>query len=251
MSQSKGPVALWLDAPLAGVEEHLALDEALLDAAHAGALAGPVVRTWMADAPTVVLEASSRVAEEVDVDACAAAGARLVRRPSGGLTVVIGPGCLMWSVVAPRPGGAPAIDAIHADMLEPLATALRAAGRPVLRRGTSDLALETADAGGARKVSGNALRIRREAVLYHGTLLDTFDLGLVDRVLRHPPREPGYRAGRSHGAFLANLGLGRARLEGVVRAAFGATEPGRDWPRGRVAELVAERYTSTAWIHRL
>lgn len=251
MSQTTGSAARWLDAGLAGVEENLALDEALLEAAHAGALDAPVVRTWMADAPTVVLGASSRVAEEVDVATCAAAGARLVRRPSGGLTVVLGPGCLMWSVVAPWTGTMPAIDAVHAAMLEPLAAALRRAGRPVARRGTSDLALVGARVGGGeRKVSGNALRIRRGAVLYHGTLLDAFDLGLVARVLRHPPREPGYRAGRPHGEFLANLALGRGPLEAAVRAAFGAAEPRIDWPRGRVAALVAERYATAAWTHR-
>ena len=39
--------------------------------------------------------------EEVDRDACRREGVRILRRPSGGLTVVLGPGCLMWSVIAP------------------------------------------------------------------------------------------------------------------------------------------------------
>lgn len=252
MSQSKDvtAAAAWLDVDLGDAAANLALDEALLEAAHEGALAAPVVRTWMAAEPTVVLGSSSRVVDEVDLEACAAAGARLMRRPSGGLTVLLGPGCLMWSVVAPHPEGAPAIDAIHAAMLEPLAAALRAAGRPVERRGTSDLAL--LDGGPERKVSGNALRVRRHAVLYHGTLLDSFDLDAVARLLRHPPREPGYRAGRHHSAFLANLHLGRDALSDVVRAAFGADAAAGDaWPRERAAALVAERYSCATWTHRL
>ena len=241
--------AAWLDVDLGDAAANLALDEALLDAAHEGALATPVVRTWSAAETTVVLGSSSRVEDEVDLGACAAAGARLVRRPSGGLTVVLGPGCLAWSVVAPHPAGAPPIDAIHAALLEPLAAALRAAGRPVERRGTSDLAL--VDAGAERKVSGNSLRVRRNAVLYHGTLLDAFDLDAVSRLLRHPPREPGYRAGRPHAAFLANLGLGNATLAGLVRAAFGADDAAADWPRERVAELLDARYACPAWTRRL
>lgn len=241
--------AAWLDVDLGDAAANLALDEALLEAAHEGRLAAPVVRTWTASEPTVVLGSSSRIAAEVDLDACAAAGARLVRRPTGGLTVLLGPGCLMWSVVAPHPAGPPPLDAIHAAMLEPLAAALRDAGRAVERRGTSDLAL--VDAGRERKVSGNALRMRRTAVLYHGTLLDSLDLGAVSRLLRHPPREPGYRAGRSHAAFLANLGLGGDVLAGVVRAAFGAGAAAGDWPRDRVAALVAERYSCPAWTRRL
>jgi len=247
------PAPIWLDGEFDTVEENLALDEALLEAAHEGGLARAVVRTWMATAPTVVLGSSSRVADEVDPDACAAAGARLVRRPSGGLTVVLGPGCLMWSVITPHPQGSPGLEAIHAAMLEPLAAALRAAGRAVRRRGTSDLAV--ADGQADRKVSGNALRVKRHGVLYHGTLLDALDLDLVARMLRHPPQEPAYRAGRSHAGFIANLELGRPRLEAAVKEAFqvreGATGIIDQWPHDRVRQLVAERYASGAWTHRL
>jgi len=242
--------AAWLEAGLERVEEQLALDEALLEEAHAGRLAAPVVRTWMAASPTVVVGSSSRIDDEVDRAACAAAGVPILRRPSGGLTVVLGPGCLMWSVVAPLPATPPpAIERLHASLLDPLAAALVAAGRPVVRRGSSDLAVASGD--GERKVSGNALRVRRGAVLYHGTLLDAFDLGLVSRLLRHPPREPGYRAGRPHGAFLANLGLGREAVAGAVRRAFAAGTERADWPAERVAALVRERYASVAWTERL
>jgi len=251
VSQTPEPhhAATWLDVDLEDAAANLALDEALLEDAHEGRLRAPVVRTWMAAEPTVVLGSSSRVADEVDLAACAAAGARLVRRPSGGLTVLLGPGCLMWSVVAPHPAGPPQVDAVHAAMLEPLAAALRAAGRPVERRGTSDLAL--VDGAQERKVSGNALRVRRHGVLYHGTLLDAFDIGTVADLLRHPPREPGYRAGRPHASFLANLALGRERLARIVRSAFDATTTSADWPRDRVAALVAERYESVTWTRRL
>ena len=242
------PTTAWLEAEPGGVAEQLALDEALLEEAHEGLRTGVVVRTWMAAEPTVVLGSSSGIAAEIDPAACAAHGVRVVRRPSGGLSVVLGPGCLMWSVVAHYPAGPPTIDAIHAAMLEPLCTALRAAGRDVVRRGSSDLAIVAADAD--RKVSGNALRVRRQAVLYHGTLLDAFDLGLIGRVLRHPPREPGYRDGRPHAAFLANLGLGASRLAAAVRQAFAADRLETAWPRDRVARLVGERYADPAWTER-
>jgi lipoate-protein ligase A len=240
----------WLEVELGSVAEQLALDEALLEEAHAGRLTEPVVRTWMAAEPTVVVGSSSRIDAEVDRAACRAAGVAILRRPSGGLTVALGPGCLMWSVVAPVPAAAPpAIERLHTAILDPLAAALQAAGRPVVRRGSSDLAVGAAD--GERKVSGNALRVRRGAVLYHGTLLDAFDLELVSRLLRHPPREPGYRAGRQHASFLANLGLGREAVVGAVRRAFAATIPAGDWPAERAAALARERYASHAWTERL
>lgn len=253
------PAAAWLEAGPASVAEQLALDEALLELAHEGLLATACVRTWMAEQPAVVLGSSCRIDAEVDRAACADAGVAILRRPSGGGTVVVGPGCLMWTVVEPHPAGAPPIEAIHAGLLEPLAAAvtaaLAAAGGPprrVERRGTSDLALaDGAGTGGRRKVSGNALRVRRHGVLYHGTLLDDCDLDLVGRVLRHPPREPDYRAGRPHGEFLANLGLGRAALDRAVRAAFAATTVMTGWPRDRVERLLRDRYASAAWTERL
>jgi len=243
-----GP-ALWLDVELPTVAENLALDEALLLESPAAATPPTVVRTWMAREPTVVLGSSSRVTDEVDPDACRAAGVAVLRRPSGGLSVVLGPGCVMWTVVTAWPEPTPAIAAIHDAVLDPLCAALRAAGRDVVRSGSSDLAIPSG--GSLRKVSGNALRISRGAVLYHGTLLDAFDLELVGRVLRHPPREPGYREGRPHADFLANLGLGRRRLEDAVRLAFGADARGTDWPRDHVARLLRDRYLAPSWTARL
>ena len=256
--------AVWLDVELPTVEENLALDEALLELAHEGLAATTCVRTWMATEPAVVLGSSCRVEVEVDLAACAADGVSVVRRPSGGGSVVLGPGCLMWSVITPYPAGTPAIEAIHTGLLTPLAAALDAAlagspghaghtGRRVAHRGTSDLALvshATEDATDL-KIAGTALRVRRNGVLYHGTLLDAFNLGLVSRVLRHPPREPGYRSQRTHGAFLANLGLGRATLERIIRLAFNATSQISDWPRDRVARLVRDRYAVSDWTARL
>lgn len=243
-----GAGSTWFAADLADVAANLALDEALLEEAHDSPTAARVVRSWMAARPTVVLGSSSRAEDEVDLAACARLGIDLLRRPSGGLTVVLGPGCVMWSVITGYPGGAPPVDFLHDDVLDPLRAALSATGRAVVRRGSSDLAIATDD--GDRKVSGNALRVRRHAVLYHGTLLDDFDLDLVARILRHPPREPAYRAGRGHAAFLSNLRLGRQVIDAALRDAFAATTVRTDLPRERMERLTAERYTSAAWTLR-
>ena len=105
-----------------------------------------------------------------------------------------------------------------------------------------------------RKISGNALRVRRHGVLYHGTLLDDFDISLAERLLKHPPREPDYRGRRPHSAFLANVGLGRQALEALVRMAFGvAADAARitSWSAERVERLVRERYADATWTDRL
>jgi lipoate-protein ligase A len=81
----------------------------------------------------------------------------------------------------------------------------------------SDLSLD------GLKVSGNAQRRGRRAMLQHGTILHAFDATLAARYLAPPPREPAYRQRRSHEAFMGNVPL----PEGIVRerltAALAAT----------------------------
>src|SRR5881394_616969 len=87
-----------LDLTLPSPAENLALDEALLEAAEAGELAGDVLRLWEMPQPAVIVGRSSRLAEEVDAPAVRAAQVPVLRRASGGAAVVVGPGCLMYSV---------------------------------------------------------------------------------------------------------------------------------------------------------
>ena len=87
--------------PLITAAEQLAVDEAFLNEAESGYLKNPVVRTWQATAPAVILGSSSQLHKEVNSDVCAKRNIPVLRRPSGGATVILGPGCVMWSVIAP------------------------------------------------------------------------------------------------------------------------------------------------------
>ena len=252
MTKITGCDAQWLDEsalpPLLTAAEQLAVDEAILDEAESGQLKNTVVRTWQAAAPAVVLGSSSELHKEVNYDTCTQLNIPVLRRPSGGATVILGPGCVMWSIVTPY-RDVPPLEAIHAAMLDPLAEALSATGRNVAREGTSDLVIRAA--GRAKKISGNALRVRRQSVLYHGTLLDAFPLELVGQLLRHPPREPEYRRQRSHSEFLTNLLLGREQIDKAVRTAFAAWGNKTTWPHQQVRQLVESRYEQTSWTERL
>jgi lipoate-protein ligase A len=208
---------LLLDTTFDDPAENLAFDEAMLASTADGLL-----RIWEPHRPMVVLGRSSRPQEEVDFNACRAAGATVLRRMSGGATIVAAPGCLMYAVALDlaAPGAPRGVEGAHHEVLGRLARALGERGAPVARHGTSDLALPSP--AGPLKCSGNSLRITRSRLVYHGTLLYAMDLGLVDRLLRHPPREPDYRNRRPHGQFLANLPLPRAAVIDAVRDAFGA-----------------------------
>jgi lipoate-protein ligase A len=232
-------LALTLGEPAA----NLALDEALLEAAEAGEQTDEVLRLWEPAEPLVVVGRSGRVAEEVDLAACETANVPVLRRASGGGTIVAGPGCLMYALVlavSQRPELAK-VDLAHRYVLERLASALRPLVPQVAWEGTSDLALA------GRKFSGNSLRCKRRHVLYHGTLLYDFALELAPRLLRPPPREPEYRAGRRHADFITNLPVERSALESALIAAWDADQPLATWPRDAVERLCAERYRLDEW----
>jgi lipoate-protein ligase A len=237
---------LTLETPAA----NLALDEALLDAAVAGELAGEVLRLWEPAEFFVVLGRSSKLAE-VHKEACQVEGVAVLRRPSGGATVVAGPGCLMFAVVLnlERSPELQSVDRAHTFVLEKTAAALAPLAANITRGGTSDLAIPAANYDGARlrKFSGNSLRLKRGWLLYHGTILYDFPLERVSCWLASPARRPEYRGGRDHDAFITNFPASRAALSAALVAAWQANTPLAHWPRERTAELAAGRYASLDW----
>ncbi len=234
---------LLLDQTLPTAAENVALDEALLDAAEAGQLSDEVLRLWEPTSPAVIVGRSSQVAAEVDLDACRAASVPVLRRASGGAAIVTGPGCLMYGVVLRYAGREHLrlLDEVHRHVLSAVAAALGEVVAGVKQLGTSDLAL------GRQKFSGNSVRCKRDHLLYHGTLLYEFDLTLIERLLKMPPRQPDYRRGRPHGEFVANLGVPAHVLRRILAKGFAAQRPLIDWPRELTEQLVAQRYSQDAW----
>ncbi|MFG0262153.1 MAG: lipoate--protein ligase family protein, partial [Novipirellula sp. JB048] len=115
---------------LSRASHQLALDETLLLIAEEQTCnqAGPseFIRVWEFEQLNVILGRSSRVHEEVDVDFCQSRSIPILRRCSGGATVVGGPGCLMYSVVLDlnlRPALA-RIDETHQFVMHHLQTAV-------------------------------------------------------------------------------------------------------------------------------
>jgi lipoate-protein ligase A len=234
---------LTLNAPA----ENLALDEALLLSADAANEPQETLRLWEPREPFVVIGSSSRIAEEVRLEECKACGIAVLRRTSGGAAIVTGPGCLMYSLVLSleRRPELRAINSAHCFVLNKLAQTIGSLMPGVDLRGTSDLAV------GDRKFSGNSLRMKRTHLLYHGTLLYWFPLELVSVCLLQPPRQPDYRASRSHNEFIANLSIEPLALRLAVIDAFGPAPSGADWPRELTATLAAEKFACGDWTARL
>jgi lipoate-protein ligase A len=231
-----------------GVAENLALDEALLIEADAGR-GRSVVRLWEPREYVVVLGASCPLAGDVFPEACRADGVPILRRSSGGGTVVVGPGVLCVTVILPEQHaqGLTRVDLAQGYVLEAIAAAVRGAGASVSVLGRGDLVI------GDRKCAGSAQRRLKSWFMVHCSILFDFAIERVERYLRMPRREPAYRAGRSHGDFLINLALPRQILADTIRGAFSpgtgvATESFA--PPPLVESLLAERFSNRQWIER-
>ncbi len=232
-----------LDMTLNTPDGNLALDEALLETADESEEPVEVFRIWESATPVVVVGRASRVADEVQQANCLERSIPVLRRCSGGASVVVGPGCLMYALVLSyrlRPE-LQAISAAHCFVLRTIGDRLRRAVPEVECRGTSDLTLA------GKKFSGNSLRVRRNHLLYHGTILYDFPLELISACLRSPPRQPEYRQGRAHDEFLVNLPLGREELRAAILDGLPLDGPLTDWPRARTERLAETRYRQSDW----
>jgi lipoate-protein ligase A len=273
----------YLDLTLPSVAENLALDEALLLEAEAGRSA-EILRFWEWPTPAVVLGAGGRLSEDVNQHACQADEVAIFRRSSGGGTVLLGRGCLCYSLVLSYERH-PALREIHSsfrfilgrvrDAVAPLIPSQGSGpGSKIEDRrskienptssfvgpqssildprsscrlelaGTSDLAIS------GRKISGNSQQRKRRFLLHHGTILHAFDAKLADRYLLMPSRQPEYRLQRKHSEFVTNLPVPLNELESRILAAWNATAPLDSWPKEAVRRLVENKYSRPEWIQR-
>ena len=175
------------------------LDADLVAAVAAGAPAR--VRVLRSASPQVVVGRGGRAGVEVDLAAARAAGVPVLRRPGGGCAVLLDRGNLVVSLVAPMSGIGGVTSAFRAATAWVVDGLAGCGVAGVAGDGVSDLVLDD------RKVGGSCIQRTRGLVYYSTTLLFDPDLDLMERLLPHPPREPGYRRGRPHRAFLGRIGL--------------------------------------------
>lgn len=251
---------------------NLAFDEALLEAmdgleSHKSETAsesdGPaeLLRFWQMSGPCVVVGRSSKIAEEVHLERCERDAVPVLRRMSGGGTIVAGPGCAMFSVLLSldaRPE-CRLLDEAHRTVMTRVRQALQWAldeygvEQKVDIRGICDLAID------GQKISGNALRLKRHWLMYHGTLLIDMPLCWISEYLAMPPKQPEYRRGRSHDQFVTGLGnhirepeVFTAILESALQRVWQADEPWAEHPFAAQADeqvqgWLERRYKDLSW----
>jgi len=265
-----------LDLTLPTPAENLACDEALLDLCENECV--EILRFWESRQPFVVVGYGNHVASEVNVDECRRRGVPIHRRCSGGGTVVQGPGCLNYNLTLriPEEGPLTNVTGTNEFVMERNRAALEGLlGASVSVQGHTDLAFaplgfrnrnpnpnrnpssepeititKQTQGGPWLKFSGNAQRRRRNALVFHGTILHAFDLPLIDALLRFPSAQPEYRADRAHHDFVRNFPAPADAIRIALRRAWNADDLAPPPSATSIETLVREQYGNDAWNFR-
>lgn len=232
-----------LDLTLPTPAENLACDEALLDFCEETG-GDEVLRFWESRTYFVVVGYANKAAAEVNLAACEASNIAVLRRCTGGGTVLQGPGCLNYSLILKmeRNSVIRGISTTNRFILKRHREALGSLlGKKVEMKGQTDLAID------GLKFSGNAQRRRKNFLLFHGTFLLDFDLTLLQKVLPMPSKQPDYRHNRTHAEFLTNLNISADAVKRALQKTWNANEPLRDYPAEKIGRLAREKYTAPEW----
>ena len=233
----------YLDQTLQTPQENLACDEALLDWCEEG-FPDEILRFWEPRQHFAVLGYSNKTRSEVNLDSCKRLGVPVLRRCSGGGTVLQGPGCLNYALLLKIQDDSPLtnITKANAFIMNRNRNALNSllSGK-VLIQGHTDLTLQ------GTKFSGNSQRRRRLFLLFHGSFLLDLDLALVEQTLLMPSKQPPYRRDRAHQDFLTNLHLPATAVKNAMKQIWNATVALDELPEKRIQALLRDKYATNGW----
>jgi lipoate-protein ligase A len=161
----------------------------------------PDVYAYCQQTVEVVHGPSCKIVKEIEVERCEADGVAIAARRGGGGTVVLSPGMVIAVVVGARHKAQSVyhtFSRIHRAMIGLFE---ERCGISLEEKGISDLAVDD------MKALGSSLYLCNRPCLYfyQSSLMVESDVSLLAKYLRHPPREPRYREGRSHERFCTTL----------------------------------------------
>lgn len=234
---------------------HMALDEVLLQRVIAG-LRRPTVRFWEWIEPALVIGSHQSVVNEVDVGVAQELGFVVTRRMSGGGTMLCEPArTITYSLYVP----ATAVDRLtfrqsYAALDAWAVRSFVALGVPASYREINDIISPRG------KIAGAAQARRRGFVLHHTTVAHSMDPALLPRLIRIGRERLSERGMRSAEKPVSPISwFTSVDCAGVARhmaqsfaANFKVNESAvmRDELEA-ASELVATKYATAGWIHRL
>lgn len=173
------------------------------------------LRFWELTDYYVVLGRSNAKQTEVYTEKAKEMNVKILKRSSGGGTVILGPGCLCYSLFIPTTFNlCNTISKTNLYVMSKLKEALITQDSTIKIQGITDLCL------GQKKFSGNAQRRLKDTLLFHGTFLYNFNLDIISNFLKHPSKEPEYRKKRDHSNFITNINIEKSIIIKRITSQF-------------------------------
>jgi lipoate-protein ligase A len=154
---------------------------------------------WQPDKSYLVLGQSNKVEKSLYTDKVEKDGVTVLKRPSGGESVILTPNTL---VIAVR---------LITEKMENPQVSFRKINNLIIKsledmgvtdlhyRGISDISI------GEKKILGSSIYRKKNIVFYHAVLNLSENIKVISKYLRHPVKEPDYRKGRDHSEFVTSL----------------------------------------------
>ena len=235
-----------LDQSYAEPAMNLACDEILLNEVDSNQREA-TLRFWEPQSPFVVIGYGNNIHSECLIESCRRNNIQILRRISGGGTVLQARGCLNYSLILPINDefGTKNINSTNCHIMKTHQMAFnKALNNGVTIEGHTDLALD------GLKFSGNAQKRTKNALVFHGTFLLNLEIKLLDLSLKMPSLEPKYRKGRSHHNFCRNIPISAISTKKLIKKTWDAQGIANPVDDKKIEELTITKYTQKKWIYR-
>ncbi len=147
----------------------------------------------------LVLVRSSKVETSLNKDIVLSDQIEVLKRPSGGETVLLSPSMIVFSGSLPFFNDT-STKQVFREINKNLINQLTDLGvKDLYSKGISDISI------GEKKIVGSSMYLNKGTLFYHAVMNVSEDVSLISRYIKHPPREPDYRKGRNHDEFVTSL----------------------------------------------
>lgn len=154
---------------------------------------------WRPDDIYIVLGRANNADSALHTDLVSRDRIRVLKRPSGGETVILSPSMAVFSIKfsqISRERPRSVFDMINSHLI---ASFENAGIKNLNTKGISDISI------GNLKILGSSMYLNNNTLFYHAVLNVSEDISLISKYLKHPGKEPDYRNGRPHNEFVTSL----------------------------------------------
>jgi lipoate-protein ligase A len=154
---------------------------------------------WIPDKTYIILGRANTAESSVFLEKAQNDNIRILKRPSGGETVILSPDTLVVSVKMTVNDVLKTHDHFEKINLK-IIDALEVFGVKDLKlKGISDISI------GPKKILGSSIYRKHNILFYHAVLNVSESVKRIEKYLKYPKREPDYRKGRSHSDFVTSV----------------------------------------------